>query len=134
MKNLRLKLIIIGAITALAVFAFTAPSQKVRLELDLQAAVHLVLAVKTDDAVRLATEAVSEQVRQALKDKGITVTATPAAKEFTVEGVRPESDQQFRAIVDPLVSASYNRHPGPHGTYIFRMRPNVEVTKRADAV
>ena len=134
MKNLPLKLAVIGLVTALAVWAFTPPSQKIRLGLDLQGGVHLVLQVRTDDAVRLETETVSEQVRQALKDKGITVTTTPAAKEFTVEGVSADNDQQFRAIVDPLVSTSFNRDPGPSGTYVFRMRPNVEVTTRADAV
>ena len=119
MKNLPLKLSVIGIVTALAVWAFTPPSQKIRLGLDLQGGVHLVLAVKTDDAVRLETETVSEQVKQALKDKGITVTTKPGAKEFTVEGVARESDQQFRAITDPLVSTSFNRDPGPNGSYTF---------------
>jgi preprotein translocase subunit SecD len=134
MKNLPLKLSVIGIVTALAVWAFTPPSQKIRLGLDLQGGVHLVLAVKTDDAVRLETETVSEQVKQALKDKGITVTTKPGAKEFAVEGVARESDQQFRAITDPLVSASFNRDPGPNGSYTFRMKPNVEVTTRAESV
>jgi len=134
LKNLPLKLGVIAAITVLAIVAFTPPSRKVHLGLDLQGGVHLVLAVQTDDAVRLETETVSEQVRQALKDKGMTVTTKPAAKEFTVEGVPSGSDQQFRAIVDPLVNQSYDRDPGPSGSYVFRMKPNVEVTTRSDAV
>ena len=133
-KNLQWKLLIIGVVTALAIWSFTPPSRKVRLGLDLKGGVHLVLGVQTDDAVRLETETLAEQVKQALKDKSIIVTTRPGLKDFTIEGLPQGSDQQFRTIVDPLVSTSYDRDPGPNGSYIYRMKPNVEVQTRADAV
>lgn len=55
-------------VTALAVWAFTPLSEKVRLGLDLRGGVHFVLGVQTDDALRLETETTSEQLRQLLAD------------------------------------------------------------------
>jgi preprotein translocase subunit SecD len=133
-KNLKWKLVVILAVTALAVWAFTPPSRKVSLGLDLKGGVHLVLAVQTDDALRLETETSSEQLKQALKDKGITVTTTPAVTEFTVQGVPQISDQQFRTIADAQVATSYDRDPGPNGSYTFKMKPNVIVQTRQEAV
>jgi preprotein translocase subunit SecD len=133
-KNLKWKGLIILAVAGLAVWSFTPPSTKVRLGLDLKGGVHFVLAVQTDDALRLETETASEQVRQAAKDKGLTVTAVPRLTDFTIQGVAPESQQQFQAIANPLVSASYDMAPGGDGSYTFRMKPNVVVQTRQDAV
>ena len=133
-NSLKWKLIAIAAVTVVAIWSFTPPGEKVRLGLDLQGGVHFVLAVQTDDALRLETETVSEQLRQALADDGITVTTSPALTEFTVAGVPPEQDQQFRVTADAMVGGLFDRESGPSGTYIFRMRPNVVVQTRADAV
>ena len=51
-KNLRWKLITIAAVTLVATFLFMPPKQKVKLGLDLQGGVHLVLKVQTNDALR----------------------------------------------------------------------------------
>jgi preprotein translocase subunit SecD len=133
-KNLGLKFGAILLVTLLAIWSFTPPSQKVSLGLDLKGGVHLVLAVQTDDALRLETETTSEQLKQALQDEGITVTATPALTEFTVTGVPPDRDQQFRTVADSLVSLTYDRESGVGGTYTFRMRPNIVVQTRREAV
>jgi len=133
-KNLKWKLLAIVVVTLLAVWSFTPPSTKIRLGLDLRGGVHFVLAVQTDDALRLETETASEQLRAGLKDKGITVTTTPALTEFTVTGVSSPDDQQFRALADTLVSTAYNRDANGSGTYVFSMKPNVIVQTRADAV
>ena len=83
-KNLRWKLITTAIVTALAIWAFMPPSEKVKLGLDLRGGVQLVLQVKTDDAVRLETETGSEGLVEALKTAGVTVTAPPpsSATEF----------------------------------------------------
>ena len=133
-NNLSWKLIVIALVAIGAVWAFTPPSTKVKLGLDLRGGVHLVLGVDTDDAIRLETETSAEQLKQALADSKITVTATPALSEFTVQGVPAELDQQFRTIADQQVGLSFNREPGPNGTYIFRMKPNVVVDTRRSAV
>src|SRR5262245_7145717 len=97
-KNLRWKLLIIAAVTLLAVFLFSPPWKKVRLGLDLQGGVHLVLKVQTDDALRVETETTSEQLRAQLVDAKIPFTSVRVTglTSFVVEGVPPANDQQFR--------------------------------------
>lgn len=134
-KNLRWKFLVIAAVAAIAVWAFVPPSQKIRLGLDLKGGLHFVLAVKTTDALRLETETASEQLRVALKDANVNVTSKVASDtEFTIEGVPPANDQQFRTVADLQTSASYDRQSGAAGAYSFRMKPNVVVTRRAEAV
>ena len=129
-NNLSMKLGLIAAVTILAIWAFVPPSQKVKLGLDLRGGVHLVLGVQTDDAIRLETETSSEQLKQALADSKITVTTAPSLSEFTVSGVPPAQDQQFRTIADQQVGLRFTREPGTEGSYVFRMRPNVMVETR----
>jgi len=132
-NSLYWKFALIIGVTALATWAFTPPSEKVRLGLDLRGGVHLVLGVQTDDALRLEVETTAEQLRQALADEGIHVTVSPALTEFTVTGVPSDRDAQFRTIADAHTGQSYDRTSAPGG-YLFRMRPNVVVQTRRDAV
>ncbi|MBI2222741.1 MAG: protein translocase subunit SecD [Acidobacteria bacterium] len=134
-KNLRWKVITILAVTAIAVWAFYPPQQKVRLGLDLKGGVHLVLRVQTDDALRIETEASSERLRETLSGKGINVTIAPASPtEFRVEGVSVDRDQEFRRTADEEVGTVYNRESGARGTYVYRMKPNVAIQLRQDSV
>ncbi len=134
-NNLKWKLLTIAAVTALAIWSFTPPSEKVNLGLDLRGGVHFVLQVQTDDALRIETQTLSEQLRQALSDEGITVTVPPPAlSEFTVQGVPGDRDQQFRTIADSMLSTTFDREQRGGGEYVFRMRPNVVVQTRADSV
>ena len=109
-KNLRWKILVIVAVTALAVWSFTPPSQKVKLGLDLKGGVHLVLKVKTDDALKVETETAAEQLREALKTAKVA-TRRPGRPDvvFTVEGVPPANDQQFRVVSDEQLSVNYDR-------------------------
>jgi preprotein translocase subunit SecD len=134
--NLRWKLLLILAVTAIAVYAFYPPSKKVKLGLDLKGGVHMILRVHTDDALKLETETTSEQFREALIAAGITPTAVKATSltEFTIEGIPPASDAQFRQIADQQVTGGFDRESRGGGNYIFRMRPNIQVRSRADAV
>jgi len=133
-KNLRWKFLLIAAIAALSVYSFVPPSVKVRLGLDLKGGIQLVLRVHTDDALRLESETAADQLRQALADAKVTVTAKPGLTEFTIEGVPAPSDQQFRQIADQQVSLSFDRESQGEGRYLFRMRPNIEVQRRREAV
>jgi len=134
-KNLRWKLVTIAAVVVLAVWSFYPPQDKLRLGLDLRGGVHLVLQVQTDDALRLETETSSEQLREALSVENITPTVVVQnLTEFTVEGVMPANDQQFRSIADVQISGSFDRLQQGSGSYLFRMRPNIAVQRRDEAV
>jgi preprotein translocase subunit SecD len=133
-KNLRWKFLIIAGVTGLSIWSFVPPSAKIRLGLDLKGGIQLVLRVHTDDALRLETETASEQLKQALADAKVTVAVKPDLTEFTVEGVPSSHDQQFRQIADLQVAGSFDREAQSDGIYLFRMRPNIEVQRRQEAV
>ena len=132
-KNLRWKVLVILGVVALSVFAFYPPDQKVRLGLDLKGGVHLVMQVKTDDAVRIETETSADRLREALRPvvPGATVTVN-SPTEFRVDNVPPDQDQAFRALLVDI-EPTFNRTSGA-GTYTLTMRPNIANQLREEAV
>jgi preprotein translocase subunit SecD len=135
MKNLRWRVLTTLVVVGLAVWAFYPPAQKIKLGLDLQGGVHLVLRVQTDDALRLDTETTMEQLREAAETKGVssaTFTAT-SPTQFKVEGVPQPQDAAFREAATE-VQASFDRESGVNGSYTFEMKPNIAVTLRESAV
>src|SRR6185295_9081192 len=115
-KNLRWKLITIAAVLVVfgglglypiiaAHFGITSPrwlmAYQLRLGLDLKGGLQLILRVQTDDALKVEVETASDQLKTALKDGKIPFTASrvdPAQVQFTIEGIPPANDQQFRTI------------------------------------
>jgi preprotein translocase subunit SecD len=132
-KNLRWKLIIILAVIALSVWAFYPPQEKVNLGLDLKGGVHLVLRVKTDDALRLESETIVERLRQALAMGGVQYTKLEATgpTQFVVEGI--QDDQAYRAAATEA-DVSYDRTPGAGGRYTYTMKPNIANQLREETV
>jgi preprotein translocase subunit SecD len=134
-KNLQWKVLIIVVVTALSVWAFVPPSQKVRLGLDLKGGVHLVLQVKTDDAIKVETETAAEQLREALKTANVSFKDGPTTlTEFTFEGIPPASDLEFRRLSDEQLSTNYDRQGIGTGNYKFTMKQNILVRTREEAV
>ncbi|MPZ16804.1 MAG: protein translocase subunit SecD [Luteitalea sp.] len=134
-KTLRWKVLIILAVTALAVWAFYPPSQKVKLGLDLRGGVHLVLRVQTDDALRLETQQTAEQLRLVLEKQKIPVKVTAeTVTRFRVQGVPSARDGEFRAAADTEAGVSYDRVSRSAGTYAFEMKPNIVQQRRRETV
>lgn len=135
-KNLRWKILTILAVAAIAIVAFYPPQSKIRLGLDLKGGLHLILQVKTEDALRVETETSSEQLKEALKTQGITVTGVRVLSltSFAVDGVPSDKDQQFRQIVDAQYGDSFNRESNVGGSYTLTMKPNIEKLRRQQAV
>jgi preprotein translocase subunit SecD len=111
-------------------------AKQLRLGLDLKGGVHLVLRVHTDDALRISTTTTGEQLREALRNAGVTVGAitvtSPAS--FRVEGVPQDRDAEFRNAAEPIVAANYDRNPGASGSYEFTMKPNIAKNMREEAM
>ena len=150
MSNLRWKLLITIAITIIfaavgvypivaARYGITGPKvltdSILKLGLDLKGGVHLVLRVQTDDALRIESETESERLRELLTTAGINSSniALDGNEAFKVEGISPDQDAAFRAAANE-VSANFDRDAGVNGTYTFRMKPNVALTLREEAV
>jgi preprotein translocase subunit SecD len=132
MKNVRMRLSLIIAVIALAVFAFYPPSTKVNLGLDLKGGVHLVLKVQTDDALRSETEITSERVRDTLTRNNVQFSSVEvsAADEFRISGVTDDSGLRA-ATAD--VETTFNRDSSG-GVYTFKIRPNIANQLRDEAV
>jgi len=141
-KNLRWKTLTILAVIVLFAavgvyplfaqrFGLPAPAwlmaKQLKLGLDLKGGVHLVLRVNREDALRISTEGVGEQLREALSAAGITVGAinVTSPTTFRVEGVPPDKDAEFRRIAEDSTNVNYERSSGSGGAYEFTMRPNI---------
>jgi preprotein translocase subunit SecD len=135
-KNLRWKVLVIAAVAGLAIWSFTPPKDKVKLGLDLKGGVQMIYRVETDDAIRIETETSAEQLHEVLKTSNVTVGAVKPVglSEFTVEGVDPASDAQFRQIAQTQLGLSYDRDSTGGGGYTFKMKPNIAVQRRTEAV
>jgi preprotein translocase subunit SecD len=133
-KNLRWKIIAILLVTGIAIAAIVPLSKKVHLGLDLQGGIHMVLKVQTDDALRVETETSAEQFYEALKAAKVTVGAPKVLSntDFVLANVPAAADQQVRTVAEQQL-ADYDREV-VSGTYTFRMRPNIQVQRRAEAV
>ena len=132
MKNVRNRVLIILAVVGLAIWGFYPPQEKISLGLDLQGGVHLVLAVQTDDALRVETDTTVERLRDSLTRAGVQFAKVEATgpTEFVVEGV--SDDAAFRAAAAD-VEINYERLSRAGG-YTFRLRPNVANQMRQDTV
>ncbi len=141
-KNLRWKtLTILGVVVLFAAvgvyplfaqrFGLPAPSwlmaKQLQLGLDLKGGVHLVMRVNREDALRISTEGVGEQLREALTAAGISVgvITVTSPTTFRVEGVPQDKDAEFRRIAEDQTSVNYERSSGAGGAYEFAMRPNI---------
>src|SRR5688572_3308601 len=102
-------------------------AKQLKLGLDLRGGVHLVLRVHTDQALKTSTTTTGEQLREAARAAGITVTSVtvPSPTTFHVEGVPGEKDAEFRRIADGIAGTNYDRNPGAAGSYDFTLRPNI---------
>lgn len=150
MQNLRWKVITIVAVLIIfstvgvypivaARYGITSPrwliDRQLKLGLDLRGGVHLVLRVQTDEALRHEAEAESERMREAVKTAGINVAniTVDSPAQFKVEGISADQDAAFREAA-VAAETNFERTSGAGGTYVFTMRPNVQVTLREEAV
>src|SRR4051812_19728096 len=152
MANLRWKVLLILAVVvvfcAVGVYPIVANrygitkpgwlvNRGLKLGLDLKGGVHLVLRVETDAALRVETESEMERLREQLTTNGVTYgnLAVVSSTEFRVEGINPAQDAQLRdSAAATGVDVNFDRSPGANGTYSFRMKPNVQVALRDEAV
>ena len=141
-KNLRWKLIstvtlvlVFGAVGVYPMLAnrygLPAPgwlmAKQLKLGLDLKGGVHLVMRVDRDEALRVSTESVGEQLREGLQSAGVTVTAVNVTSPttFRIEGVPQDKEPEFRRVADEQTGTNYDRSAAGGGVHEFTMRPNI---------
>src|SRR5262249_8283198 len=101
-------------------------ANELKLGLDLKGGVQLRMRVNTDDALRITTTGVSQQLFESLKTSGINANVNATAPGvFRVDGIPPDKDSAFRAASDEAAGQQYDRNPQPGGAYEFKMKVNV---------
>jgi preprotein translocase subunit SecD len=98
-----------------------------KLGLDLQGGVHLILKVNRDDALRITTESTSEQLREGLRAAGVEPSAVSVTSPttFRIEGIPSDKDGEFRRVADEQTSTNYDRRVIGGGVHEFTMRANI---------
>ena len=102
MKNLQWKVLLVLALTAIAIYGIYPPQKKIRLGLDLKGGVHLVAEVKVDEALAGYTDRFLESIRKDLQDKGVPFEsiARKTNTSFTISGVPAEKHENVRKIIE----------------------------------
>jgi preprotein translocase subunit SecD len=102
-------------------------AKQLKLGLDLKGGVHLVMRVDRDEALRVSTESVSEQLREGLQAAGVSVGSVivTSPTTFRIEGVPQDREAEFRRVADQQTSTNYDRSALGGGNHEFTMRPNI---------
>ena len=84
-RNLQYRLALIVAVILLNVFLSYPPEEKINLGLDLQGGIHLVLQVKTEEAVVQEVGQVRDRMQADLVEKSISFTQVGIREDFKIE-------------------------------------------------
>ncbi|MCH9649866.1 MAG: protein translocase subunit SecD [Deltaproteobacteria bacterium] len=92
-QSLIIRGVIILLVVASAAFLALPPKEKVKLGLDLQGGMHLVLEVKTADALRVEAEHDMDNLTERLKDAGIDTARIDRLAGTNLEAAGNEADE-----------------------------------------
>lgn len=101
-KGLRWKIILIVAIVGVSVFLATPLKDKIHLGLDLKGGIHLVMLVRTDDAITAETEQEILRFSEVFKKNAITfqTASKDAPGRFTFLGINSDQEGKIRDLID----------------------------------
>jgi preprotein translocase subunit SecD len=101
-KGLQWKLLLTLGVTALSIFLFVPPKDKIKLGLDLKGGIHLVLQVMTDDAVNIETDQEISRLQEQLKKKNVTFKTMVKGDigKFTIQGLGMDQEGALKSVLD----------------------------------
>ncbi len=104
---LKWRWVLIVFLTVLSCVLAYPPSQKIKLGLDLKGGIHLVMRVKTDDAVKAATDLDLELLRSELQKKGVVPQRIDSVgvDRIDIHGVDSTKATDLREVVSSQFSA-----------------------------
>src|SRR5215470_14283234 len=99
--DLRWRLLIVFATLLICILAVYPPGEKIHLGLDLKGGIHMVMRVKTDDAVKAEVDLSQERIRSALGEKGLAPTriAADGLDAIVLEGIDPARSGEVRDLL-----------------------------------
>jgi protein-export membrane protein SecD/preprotein translocase SecF subunit len=118
--GIRARLVVIAVVVAASLWAIYPPRERIKLGLDLNGGVHLVLRVKTDQALAWHTHAAADRLRAVLSQERVAFSRLEVTSptEFRVEDVGDQAG--FRRLA-ASVETSFERVE-QQGLQTFRMR------------
>ena len=111
------------------------PSEKINLGLDLKGGIHLVMRVKTDDAVRADVNLSADRMRAALDEAGMppgeVLQNSPTS--LTISGLAADRIDEARDLLGAQFP-QYRSREGENGELTVRLDPEQETAIRDSAV
>ncbi|HKB07750.1 MAG TPA: hypothetical protein VKF61_05665, partial [Candidatus Polarisedimenticolia bacterium] len=133
--ELRWRILMILGSTALCVWAIYPPAEKIHLGLDLKGGIHMVMRVKTDDAVKAEVDLTQERIRSALGEKGLAPAkiAAEGLDAIALEGLDTARIGEIRDLLTQQFGHYVLSSPAS-GRLLLQLRPNEESSIRDAAV
>lgn len=103
-KNIKVRVIVTVALIALCVYLFYPPKERIKLGLDLQGGIHLVLQVITADAIKAEVDQTGERIVHDLREKGILCTFR-RTEELALEVSSTQGDK--KPDIDAYLEGNY---------------------------
>jgi preprotein translocase subunit SecD len=133
--DIRWRLLITLAIVVVSCLVLYPPGEKIHLGLDLKGGIHMVMRVKTDDAVRAEIDLSQERIRAALGEKGLAPqrVAPDGINALLLDGVDPARTGEVRDLLGRQFPQFQISAPGP-GSLRAQLKPADEAGIRDSAV
>ena len=134
-KNLRWKAALILLVTGLSIWAFYPPQEKLKLGLDLRGGIHLVMKVKTEDAMVTVTDEVVGMLTELLDDESIAFAGVERVEpqRISVTGLDINKDAAFRKLLETSFPAWEARSLGS-GNWELTLKPSEVAVLRSETV
>ncbi|PYS95715.1 MAG: protein translocase subunit SecD [Acidobacteria bacterium] len=133
--DLRWRLVSILVVVGICVALVYPPAAKIHLGLDLKGGIHMVMRVKTDDAVKAEIDLSQSRIRQALGEKGLAPQqiSTEGLDAMVLSGIDASRTSEARDLVRSQFQQYDVQSPGP-GRLRLQLRPSEEAAIRDSAV
>jgi len=133
--ELRWRLLIVLASLVICLLAVYPPAEKIHLGLDLKGGIHMVMRVKTDDAVKAEVDLSQERIRSALGEKGLAPAkiAADGLDAIVLEGIDPARSGEVRDLLTTQFG-HYGVSSSGAGKLRLQLSPKEETGIRDSAV
>jgi preprotein translocase subunit SecD len=116
-RHLELRIGVVVAVLAAAVWYLYPPQEKINLGLDLQGGIHLVLGVEVDKALAGVVERLATDVRSALEKKGIGAEVTPQGNAVQVTLTATEAAKDALPVFNGFAGLTARTIDGAAGRF-----------------
>jgi preprotein translocase subunit SecD len=133
--NIRTRLLLVFGVLAVCIFVVYPPRDTIRLGLDLKGGIHMILRVKTDDAVKAEIDLSQERIRSALGEKGLAPGEVSASGTggAILSGIDAARAGEAREIIRTQFPQFQVASEGP-GRLRLQLRPDQAAATRDAAV